>query len=241
MARLRTLLFSIFFYTASVLLVVIAMPIGLVSRRGVIAAATIWCRIHRWCVRWLLGVRIRIEGELHDGQAMYALRHESFFEAIDLPIFLPTPPIIFAKMELLRIPLWGWLAARYGIVGVERGKGASALRTMRRAALAAKESGRDFAIFPEGTRVRDNEAPEMKAGLYGIYRMVELPLVPVAVDSGRLYQQSPKRAGTITYRIGKAIEPGLPRNVLEAEVHAAINALNPAFEGQVSGDQIDGR
>lgn len=228
---LRSTLFAIVFYSGSLLIVLAAMPVGLVSTRGVIAMAVTWCRFHRWCVRVLLGIEVRVEGALHQGQALYAMRHESFFEAIDLPNFLHTPPIIFAKMELLRIPLWGWLAARYGIIGVERGKGASALRSMRRAALAAKASGRDFAIFPEGTRVRDHGSPEMKAGLYGIYRMVELPLIPVAVDSGHLYQQSPKRSGAITYRIGEPIPPGLGRDELDARVRAAINALNPEFRG----------
>jgi 1-acyl-sn-glycerol-3-phosphate acyltransferase len=52
-------------------------------------------------------------------------------------------------------------------------------------------------------------------------------VVPVAVNSGPLYQRRWKRAGVITVRYGELVPPGLPRAEAEARVHAAINALNP--------------
>jgi 1-acyl-sn-glycerol-3-phosphate acyltransferase len=50
----------------------------------------------------------------------------------------------------------------------------------------------------------------------------------VAVDSGKVAPRNSfiKRAGTITYRVGEIVPPGLPRGEAEARVHAAINALN---------------
>ena len=36
-----------------------------------------------------------------------------------------------------------------------------------------------------------------------------------------------KRPGTITLHFGEPIEPGLPREEIEARVRAAINELNP--------------
>jgi 1-acyl-sn-glycerol-3-phosphate acyltransferase len=53
-----------------------------------------------------------------------------------------------------------------------------------------------------------------------------LPVVPVAVNSGPLFRGFWKRSGTITYRVGETIPAGLPREEIEARVHAAINALN---------------
>ncbi|MEY3877930.1 MAG: hypothetical protein RLZZ191_1613, partial [Pseudomonadota bacterium] len=35
-----------------------------------------------------------------------------------------------------------------------------------------------------------------------------------------------KQAGVVTVKVGEPIPPGLPRNEIEARVHAAINALN---------------
>jgi len=48
----------------------------------------------------------------------------------------------------------------------------------------------------------------------------------VAVDSGPLYHRRWKKPGVITVRVGERIEPGLPRQELEARVTEAINALN---------------
>lgn len=225
-ATLRSLFFSALFYGVTMLLMLMVVLALLLPRLVTVWLARIWSEWHRFCVRAALGITIRVEGKLPEGQAFYALKHESFFEAIDLPTFLGGAPIPFAKIELLRLPLWGWAAARYGMIGVDRATGAKALRHMKKRASEARASGRDFAIFPEGTRVGHGEPAHLQAGLYAIYKVLDLPLVPVAVDSGPLYQAKPKRSGTITYRIGEVIPPGLPRADLEAKVSAAINALN---------------
>jgi 1-acyl-sn-glycerol-3-phosphate acyltransferase len=156
---------------------------------------------------------------------LVAIKHESFYEAIDLPHFLPMP-VIFAKAELLRIPVWGLAARRYGLVAVERDKGAKALRAMVAAARDAAATGRPLAIFPEGTRVPHGQRPELQAGFAGLYKLLGLPVVPVAVDSGPLYHRWWKRPGTVTIQYGEIIPPGLPRDEIEARVHSAINALN---------------
>ena len=83
-----------------------------------------------------------------------------------------------------------------------------------------------MAIFPEGTRIRHGERAPLQAGFAGIYKVLGLPVVPVAVNSGPLYQGRWKRPGTITVRFGEAIPAGLPRPEIEPRVLAGINALN---------------
>ena len=80
--------------------------------------------------------------------------------------------------------------------------------------------------MPHGTR------PELKSGFAGIYKLLGLPVVPVAVDSGPIYQRWLKPKGVITYRIGEVIPPDLPRDEAEARVRNAINALNTPLPGQ---------
>jgi 1-acyl-sn-glycerol-3-phosphate acyltransferase len=60
-----------------------------------------------------------------------------------------------------------------------------------------------------------------------------LPVVPIAVDSGRLWSRGfVKRNGIVTFRIGETIAPGLGRDEIEARVHAAINSLESAPEAR---------
>ena len=133
------------------------------------------------------------------------------------------------KQELARIPFWGWAARMYGAIAVDRNASAAAMRGMMRAATAAKAKGRSILIFPEGTRVIPGEQPPLKPGFAGLYRMLGLPAVPIACDSGWLVpRKGPARSGTITFRFGEPIPPGLPRAEVEKRVHAAINALDGA-------------
>jgi 1-acyl-sn-glycerol-3-phosphate acyltransferase len=108
---------------------------------------------------------------------------------------------------------------------VEREAGAKALRAMFAVAKDYAGSGRPLAIFPEGTRVPPGSTPPLRAGFAGLYKVLGLPVVPVAVDSGRLYQRRWKRPGTITYRFAEPIPAGLPREAIETRVAAAIRAL----------------
>ncbi len=223
---LRSLLFYAVFYFGSVFVVLACvLTLLLTSRETFRATVDSWSLFHRWCLRHILRITIRVEGELPPGRVFVAMKHESFFEAIDLPQVLPFPGV-FAKAELMRIPLWGLAGDRYGLVTVEREQGARALRHMMAAAKAISGEGRPLAIFPEGSRTAHGTRPELKSGFAGIYKLLGLPVVPIAVNSGPLYHRLWKRAGVITYRIEPPIPPGLPRAEAEARVHIAINVLN---------------
>lgn len=224
-AWLRTLLFRLVFYGGSAP-IILAVPVtGLFGRAAMIGHARFWSRYQRWAARVFLGVRVRVEGRRPDYPVLYAVKHQSFFEAIDMADALGGPAIIL-KRELTRIPFWGWATGVYGAIAVDREASAAMLRRMLKEGAALTREGRSILLFPEGTRVPPGEQPPLKAGFAGLYKTLKLPVVPVAVDSGRLWpKRGAKRAGVITYRFGEEIPPGLPRDAAEARVHAAINAL----------------
>lgn len=219
----RSLAFYTLFYGATVVMVIAALPTLLLPQGALQAMVRAWCRWHRWCCSALLGIGVRVEGPPPDRAVLVAMRHESYFEAIDLPNLLPLP-MVFAKRELLAIPLWGALGRRYGLIAVDRAAGARALRAMIGA--AARHGSRPLVIFPEGTRVPHGQHVPLQAGFAGLYKLLGLPVVPVAVASGALYHRRWKRRGTIVVRFGTALPAGLPRAEIEARVEAAINALN---------------
>ena len=225
MRVVRSVLFYVAFYGGSVFFVLASVLVSLIAPHRLRPVPDAWSRFHRRCVTGLLGVRVREIGAKPTGPVLYAIKHESFFEAIELPNVLDHP-VPFAKQELFSIPGWGRAAKAYGAVAVSRSEGAKALRSMVSEARAYAASGRPLAIFPEGTRVPHGERPPLRSGFAGLYKLLGLPVVPVAVDSGPLYQPLWKRMGTITLLFGEPIEPGLPREEIEARVHAAINVLN---------------
>jgi len=226
MAWLRTLVFAIVFYTISVVLVLFVPLAALFGRNALRGYAMGWVSLLRWCTANILGIRTRIEGTIPPGPALFAAKHESIYEALELTRMIGSPATVM-KRELAMIPIWGWAARRYGVIVVDRTANATALRAMMKDAKAALADGRSVMIFPEGTRVAPGEAPELRSGFAGLYRILGLPVIPVAVRSGHVWPRNgPKRAGTIVFHFGEPIPPGLPRAEAEARVHAGINRLN---------------
>jgi 1-acyl-sn-glycerol-3-phosphate acyltransferase len=227
MVLLRSLLFSLFFYpfsTFPVLAAFLSVPLG---RDAVIGSSRRWARFHRFCARYILGIRSRVEGRLPQGPVLVAIKHESMFETVETLALFDRPAVVL-KRELLDIPFWGFVARTHGVIPVDRGTGAAAMRAMMKSAREAIAEGRPIIIFPEGTRVPHGEAPAIKAGFAGLYRILGVPVVPIALDSGRLWPRRSllKRSGFVTWRVGETIPAGLDRSEAEARVHAAINALN---------------
>ena len=226
MRILRNLAFYAAFYLGSVGFVLTSLvAIVTVSEERFRKVPNGWSHFHRWCVNHILGITVRVEGVRPEEQSLFAIKHESFFEAIDLATMLDEP-VPYAKEELFRIPGWGRVARAYGGIAVAREAGAKGLRAMLAESRKHIDSGRQLAIFPEGTRVPHGTRPPLRAGFAGLYKLLGLPVVPVAVASGPIYQKLWKGPGTITIRFGEPIPPGLPREELEARVHAAINTLN---------------
>lgn len=221
----RSLVFYPVFYVGTVLLLIAGILSMAVGRDALQRTVRNWCRWHRFCARWIVGIRVVSDGPQPDGPVLVAIKHESMFEAIDLPLLIPRVAA-FAKIELMRLPLWGALADSYGLIGVEREGGAKALRTMLAASRERVADNRPLAIFPEGTRVPHGENAPLQSGFAGIYKLLALPVVPAAVNSGPLYHRLFKLPGTITVRFGETIPAGLTRDEIEARVRAAINALN---------------
>ncbi len=224
-AALRSLAFYALFYGGSVLLVSASVVAIIAYKPWLPVTVARWGGWHLWCVRHVLGIEVVLDGALPQGPVLIAVKHESVFEAIDTPRLFDHPAV-FAKQELFRIPGWGYSALTYGLIPVAREEGARTLRAMLASAKERVEAGRPLVIFPEGTRVVVGTQPPLQAGFAGLYKLLRLPVVPIAVDSGRLYHRVVKRRGRITYKVGETIPAGLPREEVEARVHKAINVFN---------------
>jgi 1-acyl-sn-glycerol-3-phosphate acyltransferase len=226
-AALRTFVFTFAFYCGSILFATLAFIGSRTSPTLLQFAVRGWSLYHLECARLLLGVKTVLENKQPDRPVLYAFKHESMFETIDMLRLFANPSVV-AKKELHRIPLWGSAADRHGMIWVDRDGGAAALRAMLTKGKSMVAQGRPIVICPEGTRVPHGEQPALQAGFAGLYKMLGVPVIPVAHNSGVLFQKGVwrRKAGTITYRFGAEIPAGLPRAEMEKRVHAAINALN---------------
>ena len=226
MSLIRSLLFALFFYPGTAIYVLGVILLSPFGDRPVQAIVHGWSDYHHWLVVHVLGISMEFVGQVPEGAYLIAVKHEAMVETIE-GLRLARKPVVVMKRELTRIPFFGWVTRRYGVIGVDREAGAKALRVMLAEAKHAAGQRRPVLIYPEGTRVPHGETPELRAGFAGLYRALGLPVVPVAHDSGKLWSRRlVKRPGTIHFKVGEVIPPGLKREEIESRVRDAINVLN---------------
>ena len=224
MGVLRSIIYALVFYPATFVFVAGCFAASLIGSKQLRSVVHAWTDFHHAFVR-LLGTRVAVQGAIPPGAYLIAVKHQSMFETLEMMRIARTP-IVVLKRELSRLPGFGWATRRYGVISVDRAAGAKALREMLVAGKEAVASGRPVLIYPEGTRVRPGETPPLQAGFAGLYKVLGLPVVPVALDSGRLWGRNlPAGSGTVHFVVGDPIPAGLKRDEIEARVHAAINVL----------------
>lgn len=187
-------------------------------------------------MKYVAGTDFRVIGKEHlpATPCIMAAKHLAPWETMVLPLLGRSPAIVL-KQELMRIPLWGWYAWKYGNVPVDRAAGARAMLKMMSAARNVVKAGRDVLIFPQGTRLELGQWKPYKIGVAAMYSALNVPVLPIAINSGVYWSRNGKlqRTGTITVEFLPPIPPGLKRDVMIAQLQAV---LEPATNKLVTAE-----
>lgn len=232
-AWLRSLAFNTGFFVLTALLGMLALPLLLAPRRVVMRFGRFWARAVLALLRATVGLDCEIRGldRIPPGPCLIAMKHQSAWDTLILPVVLGDPAIVL-KRELLWVPFYGWYAARAGSIAIDRGGGAAALRGMLAMARKAVAANRPVVIFPEGTRTAPGRSLPYQPGVAALYQTLGVPLVPAAVNSGLFWGRRSflKRPGRITLEFLDPIAPGLPRRALMPELERRIETATEALE-----------
>jgi 1-acyl-sn-glycerol-3-phosphate acyltransferase len=230
MILLRSLVFNVVFYLVTAVMVIAALPLFIFSpnRWGEwIIRAWAWTGIY--LLRALVGTHLIIRGldNLPPGGALIAAKHQSMFETFALFTLMEHASFVM-KRELVRIPLWGWYAVRAGMIAVERDEGTSALRKLTNDVGEAIARGRRVIIFPEGTRRPPGAETAYKGGVAQLYRRSEVPVVPLALNSGLFWPRRGFRRypGTLVVAFLPPIPPGLKSRDFIARLEDVIETAS---------------
>ncbi len=217
---LRSAIFNVVFYLHMIAVFVVVTPVYFfLPQRLNMAVVSSWARRTLWLLRVICGTKVEFRGRENipaDGRYILAGKHQSIWETFALLAVEPNPGVII-KRELLRVPIWGWWAWKAEMIYVTRTAGTAALREIVAGSRKVLAEGRPVFIFPEGTRRPPGAPPEYKFGVVQMYKDLDVPVLPAALNSGFYW---PRRKflrfpGTIVVTFLPPIEPGLaPREFL---------------------------
>ena len=240
MILLRATLFNIAAWLTTGVMSIAYMPLlllpGAWGGRVMMRAGALWSRVMLWLASVIIGLDYEVRGRGHipAGPVIFALKHQSAWDTLAVPALIGDPAMVI-KRELFWVPFYGWFAKRAGMIGIDRSAAASALRRMLAAAKHAIAAGRSVTIFPQGTRTvprsRGGAARPYQPGVAALYGELDVPVVPVALNSGLFWGRRAFRKvpGRIIVEFLAPIAPGLPKRDflrrLEAEIEAATDRL----------------
>ena len=229
MTALRSLAFNLLLYLVTAIQAIAGLPVLLTSRRSAYRFGRAWAdAILRLCAAVAgLGYEVRGREHLPRGPAIIAMKHQSAWDTFAVAVIFDDPAIVL-KRELLWIPFYGWYLRKAGMIAIDRKAGAQALRRLVAAAERAVAQGRPLVIFPEGTRTAPGTHRPYQPGVAALYRQLDLPLGPVAVNSGVFWgrRRFLKRPGRIIVEILPPIPPGGERREVMAELARRIEGAS---------------
>lgn len=224
---IRSLLFYAFYYVQTVPLAIIVGISAVIWGRTRFgwAIALYWIHSNLAALRIIAGIRTDVAGEenIPEGPCIIASKHMS-----DWDIFAILPgarrPAFVAKKELMDIPFFGQAAMAFDTIRVDRSRGGEAIPLMLKDARGALSRGSRIIIFPEGTRKAPLDPPDYKYGVVRLYEGLNVPVVPVALNSGLFWGRNSLVLwpGTARARFLPAIPPGLPAEEFRTRLVTAI-------------------
>lgn len=178
---IRTVFFMIWTLVVTGFFSFLAILTSLIDKKGEAPhlVARAWGRSLLFAAR--VKVTVKNPGNLDSSRSyIYMSNHQSNF---DIPVLLAYLPVQFrwlAKVELFRIPIFGFAMRRAGYISIDRSDRKSAIRSLHHAAEIIR-GGVSVLIFPEGTRSRDGNIRSFKSGGFILAIDSGVPIVPVII------------------------------------------------------------
>jgi len=241
MVLARSLLFALAFYVVTALFLLFGIWLLAAPRRWAMAGLALHGRTSVALLRLVCGTKVEVRGreKLPDGPCLVVSKHQSAWDTFALIPLLHDPAIVL-KDELKWIPVYGWFCLKFEHILVKRDRAAAALKAMVEDGRARVAEGRQILIFPEGTRRAPGAPPDYKPGFVALYEALEVPAVPLALNSGLYWGRRGilRHPGTIIVEFLDPIAPGMPRKAFRAEIETRIEAASTRLIAEAAASPV---
>ena len=213
MQFIKSLIFNFLLYTGLIIIFILAMPTLLLPSKFTFFFGRLSARYIVAILRIILNTKVifhGLENLKKVNKFFLASAHQSMFETFALQIPLNNP-IFILKKELLNIPLFGWYLRKIGSIAIVRETTTKEnLNFFDKIKNKIEKEDRPLLIFPQGTRVKIGEEVPFKKGVGRIYNSLNLPCIPIALNSGKVWPKNSfiKHQGDIHISFLEPIIPG---------------------------------
>jgi len=227
MQFLKSLIFNIFLFTGLITIFILAIPTLVLPSKFTIFFGRVSAKYIVILLKIILNTKVIFHGVENLKKVdnfFIASAHQSMFETFALQIPLDGP-IFILKKELLNIPLFGWYLRKIGSIAIVRQTTTKEnLNFFDKIKETIDKSKRPLLIFPQGTRVKFDEQPPFKKGASRIYKALNLPCIPVALNTGKVWPKNSfmKFKGDIHISFLEPIMPGKENDEFIKEIEDKI-------------------
>ena len=227
MQFLKSLIFNIFLYLGLIAIFILAIPTLILPDKFTLFFGRLSAKYIVFLLKIILNTKVifnGLENLKKIDHFFVASAHQSMFETFALQIPLDSP-IFILKKELLKIPLFGQYLKKIGSIEIIRETTTKEnLNFFEKIKSRIEEQKRPLLIFPQGTRVKFDEQPPFKKGVGRIYSSLNLPCIPIALNTGKVWPKNSfmKYSGDIHISFLEPIMPGKDKNDFIKEIEEKI-------------------
>ena len=184
-------------------------------------------RVRHWAIAMLryAGVTVDVFGleNIPKGPVLFTPNHQSDWDIMIAETYLDQCGIL-AKQELSKIPLAKPWMDLLGIVYIDRNDARQSVKALKACEKQLLE-GRNFIIFPEGTRSRSEEIGEFKTGSVRIAVRHGIPIIPVSIDGSYKIMEANKGKWIRPGHVIMTIRPPIDTAGLDKEAQKSIGKI----------------
>lgn len=209
------------------------------AEKASLAVTHFWLRFLIWAVMFFFGGNVHVIGRENipsSGRICFVGNHQSM---LDIPALLYPGHVwcgFIGKVEIKKIPIVSSWFEELRCVYIDRNSPRESLKAIIQGSNQIKE-GYPMAIFPEGTRSKDGQIHEFKAGSFKMATRVGAQIVPVVIKGSRSIFESGYtllRKPVYVQYLPPINTEGMSEDeikdvhtVVEEEIRSAYNAMPP--------------
>jgi len=158
---------------------------------------------------FLMGAKIAQEGKMDPEADMIVMNHQGIIDIVGMEALQNNHLKWVAKKELFETPWFGYLLRFGDMISLDRGNKAGLIKLMKDVKNTVNETDRAIAIFPEGTRAKEQQLLPFKQGTNMIAKKLKLKVQPVIITGSKWVLNEHDRtghSGTVHYKFLPTID-----------------------------------